>query len=245
MFVYMCAILNIGYYYAHSHLEGFADFAFARIRKNEAQTCPNIFVSAAQKQGMDISKLCTLSSEIERLMEDHRQFLSTQSNPYKEQASELRKQLEELISSRVDATTAADQLKAYANHLAYLAMKDQCVELKDAAFTYKACMLGSVNQHDDKGDHGQVLLGEYYGQIEESDINSSGSKYYNSMKFHNGQHCHAFGARSAEIHIYCGTENKLLSAREPSTCAYFLEMESPAACTPRFAQQNGLDVPGS
>ena len=71
----------------------------------------------------------------------------------------------------------------------------------------------------------------------------TGAQHIHILKFKEGQHCHAFGARTAELHVKCGVENKVFSAREPSTCAYLLEMESPAACTIKYAQENGLEVP--
>jgi protein kinase C substrate 80K-H len=61
------------------------------------------------------------------------------------------------------------------------------------------------------------------------------------MKFGNGQHCHAFGPRTADVSIRCGSENKLLSASEPSTCFYTFDMESPAACTKKFAEYHGIN----
>ena len=45
-----------------------------------------------------------------------------------------------------------------------------------------------------------------------------------------------------QVRVTCGAETVLLSAREPTTCAYLLEMKSPAACTPLFARESGLDL---
>lgn len=62
------------------------------------------------------------------------------------------------------------------------------------------------------------------------------------MKFERGQHCHAFGPRSAEVLLSCGGENRLLEASEPSTCFYSFRMESPVACNDDFARAIGLAV---
>jgi hypothetical protein len=63
------------------------------------------------------------------------------------------------------------------------------------------------------------------------------------MKFERGQHCHAFGPRSAEVLLQCGAENVLLEASEPSTCFYSFRMQSPVACNEDFARSIGLTPP--
>ena len=60
------------------------------------------------------------------------------------------------------------------------------------------------------------------------------------LKFERGQHCHAFGPRSAEVLLECGGENQLLEASEPSTCFYSFRMQSPVACNDEFARSIGL-----
>lgn len=61
------------------------------------------------------------------------------------------------------------------------------------------------------------------------------------LKFERGQHCHAFGPRSAEVLLECGGENLLLEASEPSTCFYSFRMQSPVACNDDFARSIGLN----
>ena len=78
--------------------------------------------------------------------------------------------------------------------------------------------------------------------IEESIQGTNEKKYTHTLHYQNGQHCHAYGARSAHVQVYCGVDNKVLSVREPKTCTYLLEMESPAACTLSYAVANGLNV---
>lgn len=51
------------------------------------------------------------------------------------------------------------------------------------------------------------------------------------MRFSGGQKCWNGPERSADVYLECGTETKLLSADEPSTCAYRMRMATPAACT--------------
>jgi hypothetical protein len=97
-------------------------------------------------------------------------------------------------------------------------------------------MLENVKQKE-IGGYNNVLLGDYQS-IQEISSKEYGIAY--QMKFHNGQHCHAFGARSAEVTVICGEKNVLKSAQEPSTCFYTLILESPAACTENFAKANGL-----
>lgn len=89
-----------------------------------------------------------------------------------------------------------------------------------------------IIQTEDGG--GSVTLGRYSSI---KDTENGGA----TMHFDQGQHCHAFGARTADVHVTCGAENRLLSASEPSTCYYSFKFESPAACTEKFAVSNGIE----
>jgi hypothetical protein len=93
--------------------------------------------------------------------------------------------------------------------------------------------MGSVTQTEDGSPSG-VDLGSFEA-IEETE-NGDGA----TMKYRNGQHCHAFGPRSADVKVTCSSKSVLLSASEPSTCFYSFVMESPAACTEKFALAHGI-----
>jgi protein kinase C substrate 80K-H len=127
--------------------------------------------------------------------------------------------------------------------LEFLSLKDQCYEQKDGNFVYSVCMLGQVTQKEN-GRGNSVVLGKFKSPAEsikphdivEGTVSTPGLR----MLYDRGTHCHAFGARSAEVIVSCGPENVLSEASEPSTCFYSFKLETPAACTPQFAKSIGL-----
>lgn len=126
-----------------------------------------------------------------------------------------------------DAEKTASHYSANKDQLEYMALQDQCFSVKGGEYTYNVCMLGSTTQVSTGGN--TVTLGQYERIVPKAD----GSVV---MEFTKGQHCHAFGARRASVHIACGADNTVLVVDEPSTCNYSFEMTSPAACNPTMAQ---------
>ena len=158
---------------------------------------------------------------------------------------EVNTKTKEVEAKQKIAATANDDLVKYKDHLEYLAMKDQCFEVVDGQFSYSLCMLGSITQKEVSGSR-EVTLGTHQS-IEpayDTPSNSHNGRTPPStiMRFGGGQHCHAFGARTAQVTVACAAKNALISASEPSTCAYSLYFESPVACTLKYAQLNGLDI---
>ena len=121
----------------------------------------------------------------------------------------------------------------YENHLQWLHLKDTCVKTRGGEFTYDMCVSATIHQSD-RGGH-NVMLGKY-NTISEQDDGTF------VMKFTGGQHCHAFGARSADVFITCGAENVLSDVQEPSTCYYTFHMTSPGACTPKYGAVHNLQA---
>ena len=158
-----------------------------------------------------------------------------------------RKLLNEVIESKNIAEKAQIQLQTYNNTLTYLSYENICINIKDSHFTYNVCLLGKITQIDDESpEKRSVTLGTFRSIEEEKSVEKSvendssgsssgkgggGGKGGHVLIYKDGTPCYNFGARSAEVHVICGVENKLLSAREPSTCFYTLEMTSPAACS--------------
>lgn len=139
---------------------------------------------------------------------------------------------DDALSKKNSADAAATDLIKHASHLALLSHRNTCFTAESGNYKYSFCSFDKVSQSELHGS-GEVTLGEY------SDVYENEDGSY-TMKFTDGQYCHAFGPRTADVTITCGRENVLLGAREPSTCFYQLEFESPAACTVKFAQVAGL-----
>jgi len=156
-------------------------------------------------------------------------------------ANEVRNKVSEVERKLKAAQAANEELVKHAEELEYLAMKDQCFDKEDGAFTYSLCILGAITQKEVVG-HRSVTLGTHEA-IEFTGENAApvnGVVPSAILKYGGGQHCHAFGARTATVTVSCAATNALISATEPSTCAYRLHFESPAACTPKYAQQTGI-----
>ena len=97
---------------------------------------------------------------------------------------------------------------------------------------YSLCMLRSLHQTDTE-NNGKVSLGTY----KELAMNEDGTY---QMKFENGQNCWNVGPRQASVRITCGASNQLSDATEVSTCVYTFDLISPAACSRRWGQLQGL-----
>ncbi len=180
--------------------------------------------------------LCEVSSARVAFEELSAQESSGSGKPQGEEEAylEARAALQAAESEVTAAEAAQTDLDNFADFLAFLAIRDDCFEVVDAKFTYRVCVLSSVMQTEEGSSNG-VLLGNF-DVLEEVDEEEHGVL----MRFTNGQHCHAFGPRTADVKVVCGADNKLVSASEPSTCFYSLLMESPAACSDSFAQFNGI-----
>lgn len=50
------------------------------------------------------------------------------------------------------------------------------------------------------------------------------------MKYEGGSTCWNGPARSVDVVVSCGLENRLISASEPSRCEYLFEFSTPAIC---------------
>jgi len=74
--------------------------------------------------------------------------------------SSLQNRINELTPRKEASEQASKDLEFYADHLEYLALRDQCFEVNDGKFAYSLCMLGRVTQRELEGDRNSVTLGE-------------------------------------------------------------------------------------
>jgi hypothetical protein len=162
------------------------------------------------------------------------QQLTTQQN----ELNKLKRESENLIN---ESSNYDDQL------LDLLNLKGECFDRVDGAFTYTVCLGTKVTQKENGRGNAGVNLGTFSDPkssiVMDEAIDGLTGKRIPVMKllYSNGQHCHAFGARKAEVLVTCGEKTQLLDATEPSTCAYSFEMESPIACSEEYAKAYGFD----
>eukprot|EP00607_Mallomonas_marina_P010089 CAMPEP_0182419396 /NCGR_PEP_ID=MMETSP1167-20130531/3865_1 /TAXON_ID=2988 /ORGANISM="Mallomonas Sp, Strain CCMP3275" /LENGTH=489 /DNA_ID=CAMNT_0024594305 /DNA_START=423 /DNA_END=1892 /DNA_ORIENTATION=- len=225
-----------GYYLVKQSFDGVIEFAEKVLNpvsvqdgqeiENSQNTCPSEFAA--------MPEVCSIDEDVKTLL---RQADTDYKHPPAEEARQaLRKADNTLRDAKIHLQNAEktkrDMEKYGPEKLAFFALKGQCFEGKDGKFTYKLCMLETLEQSSLTDP--TVRLGKFDSII---DVDG-GSKF--KILFKQGQHCHAFGPRTAEVEVSCGAENILKDAREPSTCFYSFQFETPAACTPTFAQFNGL-----
>lgn len=233
------AQLLAGYYSLHQSFEGFEDFyvtnQFADVipdPSSAAAASTGLCPPAFQQGGVE---LCSVSRSLSNVFDNMKNSKQGVARPASAALDEAVRVEEDLERQLRETEKVKRDLEAHSDHLAYLAIRDECMEVVDAKFTYKVCVMGSVTQTED-GSHSSVTLGDFES-VEEDDQGNGAT-----LKFRHGQHCHAFGARSADVKVTCGSANKLISASEPSTCFYSFQMESPAACTPKFAEFSGIYI---
>jgi hypothetical protein len=106
-------------------------------------------------------------------------------------------------------------------------MKDSCYSIEAGKYVYEVCMFGKASQKE-KGQGGSTSLGNWSGMEVN---NETGERIF---KWENGLRCWNGPNRSVTVIVKCGAEDKLISADEPQTCAYELEMESHIACDEQF-----------
>ena len=103
---------------------------------------------------------------------------------------------------------------------------DKCVtgKGKDGGMSYRFCGFNSLDQKD--GDKWR-RVGKWSGW--EPAASSGGV-----MRFSGGERCTDGDktARSAEVVLSCAAETAIRSTSEPTTCAYRVELATPAACKP-------------
>ena len=116
----------------------------------------------------------------------------------------------------------------------YYALKDECFEVVDGKyinifsflkiffyyylgkFSYSLCMLGNVIQKELEGNGNSVTLGHFEGLEPTKDGLNMKMKFNNGIIYfinnlhyiyYEGDYCHAFGARTAEVIVTCAAEN--------------------------------------
>ncbi|KAG7373924.1 glucosidase II [Nitzschia inconspicua] len=112
-------------------------------------------------------------------------------------------------------------------------MADQCYSVVAGKYTYETCIFGRASQKEGSGGGG-TNLGNWRGMERDAE---SGRRV---MKWEGGAKCWNGPQRSAAVYVTCGADHKLLSADEPDTCRYVLEMESPIGCDEDYKIRMGL-----
>ncbi len=111
-------------------------------------------------------------------------------------------------------------------------LANKCFDVEAGKYTYEVCVFGQAKQKEESG--GGTGLGKYTRMDRDEATGQRVLYWENGQKCWNGPH------RSATVYLTCGSENKVLSADEPDTCRYVLQMESYIACDEEYKQRMGL-----
>ena len=114
---------------------------------------------------------------------------------------------------------------------AFLPLHGQCFDLTDREYVYQLCPFDRAIQRPKDGG-AETSLGRW-GSWLESPADASGEagvKKYHRMKYSGGATCWNGPARSVDVTLHCGLENRLSSASEPSRCEYSMHFITPALC---------------
>jgi len=144
-------------------------------------------------------------------------------------AEEARKQFQEVERQLTDVEREISSMKDvlekdYGPAGEFYVLSGQCFEYTDNEYVYKMCPYSSCTQRSKSGGS-ETRLGGWGEWME-----STNSKY-GKMKYSGGQQCWNGPARSAIVHLHCGTENVLTTVSEPNRCEYEMHFTTPAACT--------------
>lgn len=105
----------------------------------------------------------------------------------------------------------------------FASMDGECFKYTDLEYVYSLCMYGRATQSSKMGGS-EVNLGQW------NDWTGPDNNRYSKMKFANGLTCWNGPARSVDVELLCGKENKLIGVAEPSRCEYSMIFTTPAVC---------------
>jgi len=154
-------------------------------------------------------------------LEDQRDELTTRQDELSQQMRELEDQM-----------GGRDHSK-YGNDGELYSLRDSCHSVQEGKYDYEVCIFGRAQQKE-HGKSSGTSLGNWQG------IRVDEETGLRTMEWTRGQKCWNGPERSATVYVTCGAENKVLSAEEPDTCRYVLEMESYIACDDDYKQRHGL-----
>jgi Glucosidase II beta subunit-like protein len=105
----------------------------------------------------------------------------------------------------------------------FISLLGKCFSGVVEKYTYEVCPYASAAQ---KEGSSSTSLGHWRGFQDN----------YTALSFADGQHCWNGPLRSIKVALVCGQEDVLRSVTEPNRCEYHAELQTPAACTPAYAQ---------
>jgi protein kinase C substrate 80K-H len=122
-------------------------------------------------------------------------------------------------------------------------IQDQCFDFTQGKYQYEICLFqGSTQKDIDNTNGDSTSLGRWSGTYMERVVENNVEYYERIWKWENGAQCWNGPQRSITAHVnQCGPITRIVSANEPDTCRYVVEVESPIACDTIYQQRYGLE----
>lgn len=121
-------------------------------------------------------------------------------------------------------------------------IKDECFDVVAGKYIYEICLFGKAAQKDvDKPKAAGTSLGQWTKATKETKTDRQGHEYTERVwKWEKGTKCWNGPQRSATAYVKCGSETVVLSADEPDTCRYVMQVASPVACDEEHRVRHNL-----
>ena len=121
-------------------------------------------------------------------------------------------------------------------------IQDQCYDFTQGKYKYEICLYQGSSQKDIDSAGDGTSLGRWTGTSLERVVENNVEYYERIWKWENGAQCWNGPQRSITAHVNrCGPITKIISANEPDTCRYVVEVESPIACDSMYQQRYQLE----
>lgn len=121
------------------------------------------------------------------------------------------------LEAKVDRDYGPDQV--------FAPLDGECFQFTDLEYVYSMCMYGRATQSSKSGGS-EVNLGHWH------EWTGPPNNKYSRIKFDRGLACWDGPARTAEVELRCGKDNKLIWVGEPNRCEYSMTFLTPALCNP-------------
>ncbi|RNF03791.1 putative protein kinase C substrate protein, heavy chain [Trypanosoma conorhini] len=150
------------------------------------------------------------------------------------EAKELRYELRELRDTVDELSASVEEIQKRLNRSVNTedimrTLSNECFTLDVKSYTYELCPFKNAHQYD-KGTQNGPSLGKW-GKFGDNTYSLwANASDYTHMIYEEGERCWNGALRTTDVHVLCGSENKLTQVEEPSMCRYSMVFQTPALC---------------
>ena len=189
------------------------------------------YVAASTRQGIEEDPLNRLFASMDSIKLNREEIESLEEK--RKELESLRTKLEQEVKDLLKDIGGRKQKRLGPDGELY-ALKDTCHDVTAGKYVYEVCIFGKAAQKEKGQKGGGTSLGRWSNMDYDEETGERVLKWEGGTKCWNGP------SRSATVYMTCGAETVVLSAEEPETCKYVLQMESHIACDEVFKKHAGL-----